>query len=121
MLYEIPYTHDELRRLRERLCVSYYQQGLISDPHGLSISEDLDTHQQHLVHFFDEVTTMLSAGIFKGGPATKDRVERQAAHMEANFYRQYKVLFLDPIEDMPLLINTEGIADIVNWRLEIAK
>jgi hypothetical protein len=121
LIQDIPYTHEEIMRLRNRLCAHYYQEGILADPNGESPAKNLTPDKSHLANFFCHVQNMLSVGVYKSGIITQDRLDRFLSHMESNFYRQYKVLFLDSLDEMPLLINNDVLGVLAQWRLEVGR
>jgi len=62
-------------------------------------------------------------GVYPGGKiqASETETNHHLSTLEHDYYREYKAMYLDRLEDIPLLINDEELGIIARWRLEIGK
>jgi hypothetical protein len=65
----------------------------------------------------------IMAGVYPGTPvqASQDTINHHLSTLEHDYYRHYKAMYIDHLEDVPLLINDEELEIIARWRLEIGK
>jgi hypothetical protein len=101
----IPYTAEEVQRL-----IDLFESRMPKDAGP-------DYPESTLTEYFKN---RIYSGVFQGN-ATKERKERFMQYVEKEYYDIYKAMFIDKIEDMPLLINNRDLDLVAQWRLEIAK